>query len=398
LRVLAKFSGFSLAGAVTDIARGDENCHPSSSVDPFWTVARRLPWPHEERQVLRRRSSLASMRWRPWLPPLGFLVLSILLTGSLWVVPYLPTNDGPEWVFASHIENHYGDEGAHYPLQYVPALQFAARGFTVLYDPFEDWLGWQRGLQVALTVTVLLVSWGFVALVYAVDPRRWALAFLGFPLALSWELYMGFWAFVVGSGLGLLVLAIAVRLREPTWRGRALLSLLLLVQATAHVFTAVLTGGALLCLAVARAPRGKWLAELGRVALVGLPASGILVASVLVGGRATSVTFMGEFGRLPWRDVVAILPQTVAPGPLGRALFVVAGVATAAAIAVARARKPETDACDRAFGVAAAMLLLAGLLAPMDVPGWQFFSQRFFPRGAALALVALPLDCLPHTA
>lgn len=81
------------------------------------------------------------MRWRPWPPLLGFLFLSALLVGSLWIVPYLPTNDGPEWVFASHIENHYSDPDARYPLVYAPALQFAGRGFTVLYDPFESWLG-----------------------------------------------------------------------------------------------------------------------------------------------------------------------------------------------------------------------------------------------------------------
>ena len=338
------------------------------------------------------------MRWRRSLPPLAFFFLSVLLASSLWIVPYLPTNDGPEWVFASHIENHYGDPDAHYPLQYVPALQFAARGFTVLYDPFEDWLGWQRGLQVALSLTVLLASWGFVVLVRAVEPRRWALGFLGFPLALSWELYMGFWAFVVGSGLGLFVLAFAVRLREPGWRSRALLSLLLFVQAIAHVFTAVLTGGALLCLALCRARRGERLAELARVSLIGLPASGILAASVLASGRATKMAFVGGFERLPWSQAIAIFPQIVAPGPLLRALLVVTGAGAASAYALSRARRPETGPSDRGLGLAAAAFLLAAVLAPMNVPGWQFFSPRFAPLGVALAVVALPLERLPDRA
>ncbi|MGO8996870.1 MAG: hypothetical protein ACLQVI_26450 [Polyangiaceae bacterium] len=334
------------------------------------------------------------MRWRPWPPLLGFLFLSALLVGSLWIVPYLPTNDGPEWVFASHIENHYSDPDARYPLVYAPALQFAGRGFTVLYDPFESWLGWQRGLQVALSLTVLLAAWGFVALVSAVEPRRWALGFLGFPLALSWELYMGFWAFVVGSGLGLLILALAVRLGETTWKGRALLSLLLFVQAVMHVFSAVLTGGALACLALARAPRGRRLPELGLTVLVGLPAAGILVAAMRAGAGATQMTFAQGFRRLAWRDAAAIFPQTVAPGSLARALVVLACVVVAAGVALARARKSETDPRDRGLGVAAALLLLASICAPVDVPGWQGFSQRFLPLGVALAFAVLPLEKL----
>ncbi len=340
------------------------------------------------------------MRW-PWLPrlsPLGFLALSLLLVGALWVVPYLPTNDGPEWVFASHIENHYADPDAHYPLEYVPALQFAARGFTLLYDPFEAWLGWQRGLQVALTLVVLLAAWGFVALVRAIDPRRWALGFLGFPLALSWELYMGFWAFMVGSGLGLLLLALAVRLRAPTWRGRALLAFLLFVQAVAHVFTAVLTGAALLALLLTRAERGRRFGELARVALMGLPAIGVLVASVLVSHRATNVAFMEGFGRLPWSDVFAILPQTVTPGSFGRAVFVLAGMGAAAGVVLLRARSPETSAVDRGLGALGLLFLAAGVLAPMDVPGWQFFSPRFFPLGATLVVAVLPLERLSPAA
>lgn len=196
--------------------------------------------------------------WPPTriLAGLGFPLLSALLVGSFWVVPYLPTNDGPEWVYVTHMENHYGDPGSIYRDYYVPALQFASRGFTLLYGPFEAWLGWQHGLQVTLGVMALMAAWGFVALVWALDPRRWALGFLGFPLALSWGLYMGVWAYVAASGFGLFVLAFAVREREPAWPRRVVLSLLLTVQAAAHVFSAVVTGSVLLLLFLSRAPRG----------------------------------------------------------------------------------------------------------------------------------------------
>ena len=37
------------------------------------------------------------------------LVASVGLVYSLWVVPYIPTSDGPQHVLSSHIENHYAD-------------------------------------------------------------------------------------------------------------------------------------------------------------------------------------------------------------------------------------------------------------------------------------------------
>jgi hypothetical protein len=335
------------------------------------------------------------MRKGGLLPGLAFLALSVLLVGTMWIVPYLPTNDGPEWVFATHAENHYGDPGTIYRDVLTPALQFASRGFTPLYGPFDAWLGWRRGLQVALSLTALLSAWGFVALVRALHRERWALGFLGFPLALTWELYMGLWAFVVSTAVGILVLAVAVRVREPTWRGRVLLSLLLLVNAVAHVFGAVLTGGAVLLLSLARAPRGGRAKEALWVLLTGLPAAGILLATYLVSRNLTLAPFAHDFGRMTWANAAASFPRTVAPGPLVRALLVTLAVVLASALALARATKAETSASDRGLGVAAVVLILLGAFAPFQIPGWQAFSQRFVPMGALLVMAVVPIERAP---
>jgi hypothetical protein len=329
-----------------------------------------------------------------WLSCTAFVLLSALLVGTIWVVPYLPTNDGPQWIFAVHAENHYGDPGTLYRDIFVPTLQFASRGFTAICGPLEAWLGWRHGLQASLSVTVLLVAWGFVALVRALDPRRLALGYLGFPLALSWTFYMGLWAFVVSTAIGLFALALAVRLREPTWKGRALLSLALLVQAVAHVFGAVLTGAAILSLSLARTPRGRRLAELGRVALTGLPAMAVLAACWMVSRDLPHMALSQGFDRFGWLDTLAMLPRTVAPGPLVRATVVSLGVVAAVVVALARSRRDDTDAADRGLGVAAAIFLLAAALAPFQIPGWQAFSQRFVSIGVALAVAVLPIERL----
>ncbi len=332
------------------------------------------------------------MRLGRWGYAAGYIVLSIAVIGSLWVIPYLPTNEGPEWVFATHVENHYLDPGTPYWAAFAPALQFASRGFAMFYGPLEAWLGWQRGLQVALSMVVCVVGWGFVALVRAIDPRRSALGFLGFPLALSWSLYMGLWSFVIATGFGLVVIGVAAQMRAPTWRGRAALAFLLLLVAVTHVFGAVLTGLAILCLFVVRAKTDDRLDELGRLALMGLPTACILVGAALVANQAGAPILTEPFAYLPWRHAAAALPQTLVPGPLPRALLVTTAIAVAACLAAVRARRDDTSTIDRGLGVAAILLLLVGTLAPLRVPGCWFFSQHFLPLGATLAFAIVPVE------
>ncbi len=323
----------------------------------------------------------------------AFAILSVLLAGTVWIVPYLPTNDGPEWVYATHMENHYADPGSPYPEVYVPALQFAARGFTALYDPLEAMFGWQRGLQVALTIVVLASAWAFAVMVVALDRRRWPLAFLGFPLALSWPFYMGFWAFSLGTALGFVVIAMARR-SGSGWRGGAVLAAMLLVQAVVHVFPAVLTGAAVLALAAAGARAGDRLKATARAAAIGIPAACVLLASMLTSREARTLPFATTAARLPMAEALSLFPRTLAPGPSLRADLVTLGVLVAAGAGVYRATRDTVDPAVRGLSVCAGALLCAGFFAPTDIPGWQGFAPRFVPLGAALALALLPIERL----
>jgi len=333
------------------------------------------------------------------LTALGFAVLSIALVGSLWAVPYLPTNDGPESVFAVHMENHFGDDGVIYPEVFTPAPQFAGRGFTVLFEPLEESLGWERGLQVALSIIVLIYAWGFVALVHAIDPRRAPVAFLGFPLALSWSLYMGFFAFVLSSGVGLLILAFAIGDRGAGTARRALVASLLLLQAFLHMFGAIVTGVVLATIRVARAPRGARFAEISKVALTGLPAAGLVVAAVVVARRgAAEAAFSRSFAFVPLREALAMWPRTAAPGSLASALAVTVLVVGCVLLGGARVGRAGTSVTDRAVAVLAIAFLLASVFAPRDVPGWQCFAERFVGIGLVLAIVGLPFEQAPRGA
>ncbi len=321
----------------------------------------------------------------------GLLFLSLLTVGSLWVVRYLPTNDGPESVLAVHIENHFGDPGTIYRDVFRPAPQFAGRGFTILYEPLEDLLGWQRGLSVALSVLVLVNAWGLVALVRAVAPGRLPLAFLGFPLALSWPLYMGFFAFVLASGVGLFILGAS--LRPLTTMRRVVLGAALLLQAFLHMFPAILTGLVMLVVLTTAAPRGERRKEALKVAAMGTPAALLVLAAFLVArGAAVGAAFSEGLAFAPLAVSLAAWPRTVAPGPFVRALVVTVGLTVAVVFGVARAARRGATPVDRALALAGAALLLLGLLAPRDLPGWQCFCERFVGLGICLTLACLPLE------
>ncbi len=262
--------------------------------------------------------------------------------------------------------------------------------------PLEAWLGWRLGLSCSLAIIVLATAIGFACLVRAVEPRRWPVAFLGFPLALSWELYMGFFPFTVGSALGLLVLALAVAWREPARLRPVVLAFLLFLQAICHVFTAALTGLVLAALLVARTP-GGWRARAReglRVALIGAPAAGILLVAVLDRGSQVSTPFAHETLVQPLLMSLAELPRLVAPGPWWRGLLLLLVVGVAVVLGALRLGRKEANATDATFLVAGVTLLAAGALTPLHVPGWQFFSPRFLLLGVFLCLATIPVERL----
>jgi hypothetical protein len=129
---------------------------------------------------------------------------------------------------------------------------------------------------------------------------------------------------------------------------------------------------------------------------MGLPAAAIALASVAVAhaNAVTSLAFATEVLWLPWRKALAILPQTVWPGPLLRAVVASALIGVASASAALRAVRKSASAVDRGLGIAGAVFLLAVVFAPTTVPGWQFLSQRFVSAGVALALAVVPLERL----
>jgi hypothetical protein len=320
------------------------------------------------------------------------------LLAALWCVDYLPTQDGPQHVFSAYAAHRLADPERGYGRFLERASPVTNLGFATLYGALEPLLPWRRALAAALGVQVALWSAGAFALARALAPGR---AWLGVALsaaALQWSLYMGLFSFHLATGLGLVVLPVAVA--PPRWTSRRalLLSALLLLQALCHVVAALATGGALAALALFRAPPGGRLRALARVAAIGAPAACVALALARVGLETLGDLNQGTTGPVlrpgpaPWWA----LGKCLASGPAWRAwpLTLLALASPVVALALRARRSPE----DRALLVAGTALVAAAAALPLHVRAWDFFSVRFLPLGVACLVVALPFERLAPAA
>jgi hypothetical protein len=283
--------------------------------------------------------------------------------------------------------------------QLVPNLRVTYYGFDALFMPLEAALGWQNALRLSLSIITLVFAWGFVALSRSLHrPSAPWLGLLGFPLALSWHLYAGFFAYLMASGLGLWILAWGRNTRGPL--GRCALGLALFVQAIAHVFAFVLTFGVLLVAVAMPSAAGKderWQRRWRRawpVALLGLPGLALGVGTAL--GTYEKNNFDLELTWLGPLELAHQLPKLMFPGPGWRA-WLSFGLLLAATAALFRPERWRTLTLQhRTFSLLGIVLLVLAMVLPFHLPSWQFFSPRMLPLGLALLIVGMGSLSLPR--
>lgn len=339
-------------------------------------------------------------------PRMGWslLVIALALTSapvlwSLWANDVFLLHDGPQHVMLGHLENVYDASGSRYQLYLERGAPISSRGFSELFEPLDRWLGWRTALRCSLTLALLLWMVGFAVLVATLHRRRLWLALLASATAMQWSVYMGFWSFMIANGFGFLVIAWAASRKEPTVVRSIGLGALLLLQAIMHTFSAMLTGVFLLALVMSRPRRARGLATL---VVVSLPAAIVAVASAMSQDEAMALQF--DFPPMAWLslgDQIYLFHETLAVGPFWRslpaALMGLAGVV--AGIAVGRVEDPEkaTLPTFRPLAGAAAVLMLAGMVMPINTESWQFLSPRFLPLGLMLGAACFPLERLRAT-
>ena len=317
---------------------------------------------------------------------LAAVVFAVFVVAVLAVVDYLPTRDGPNAIFFGWLQNHFDDVNTHYRTFLRPGTPATALGFHLVFASLEVLLPWQMAVRVTLALTGLLFGSCYFWLVRTLNPRRWVVGLLGFALAPQWALYLGWFSFVIATGLSFAVLAMALKGWPWSSDRRFVIALLLTVVGVAHIVPALLLLAALLCLAVARAESGRRVREAAWLLAMAAPLFGILFVTV----DETTLAMLSQTTAVSLGDRLQLWLRGFVAGPLWRG----ATVAALALAGAASAWRSGRSAQERGLAVMAAALLGLGLVLPLGSEAGEWLSLWLLPLGFMLGLALLPTERL----
>ncbi len=305
----------------------------------------------------------------------GLAITSVMLVASLWSIELLPMHDGPQHIYMGHLSEVWDDPAWDLQRWLDRGGTITSLGFHVLFVAFDRLMDWRPATMAALTVAALLQAWAFFAFARRANPGAPWVGVIGAAAAVPWSMYMGFLSFTLATALHWLVLALCVV--EGAWslRRRAVLSLLLLGAAVAHIFAGALTGVFVLVFALVRVERSERLRELGRVVLMGLPAFLVAVGIALtLLGPQTDMYNVVPWDR--WWNRFTVLPRMYVPGPAWRwgGAWVLAAIGCVGAARLAR----ESSIARAVLGSSLVGIFVA-IALPLTFAGWQLFPPRLLP-------------------
>jgi hypothetical protein len=186
------------------------------------------------------------------------IALAAAMLGSLWIVDYVPTSDGPNHVLSGWLSVHLHDPGRGYDAFVERGAPVSNWAFHAVFSALLRVLGWRDALRVTLSIGALLWASGFASVVLALRRERAVVGLLGFATALSWAFYMGLFSYWMTIGIDLLVLGFFLRRRIPSLPEWAAVGAALWLAMLAHSFAAMLLGLMLGVVALLRpAPRAE---------------------------------------------------------------------------------------------------------------------------------------------
>lgn len=324
---------------------------------------------------------------------LGFWVVAGLVAATavaaVWVVDYIPTNDGPEHVLHAHLVNQWRDDPEALRDYLERSSNVTNQGFAVLLAPLERLFPWRTALRLGQSVMVLLWGGALLALAWAVDRRRRWLGLAGFATCFNALFYLGFFNYYVAQALGFAVLAIAWRVRHRVRHLALVTGLGLLLVAIAHAFAAIVTGVLLVVLVVPSQAAGQRWRALVAVGLAGLPAAVIALLTAaapidvdIAVDQVLPSALLSELGELPGYAFGL---------PIWGAIPVM-GFGVLAPLRALAAHRDERLRGRGHLAVIALVAIGASLLSPLSLPGWQVISPRLLVVGLALGWVTWPAE------
>lgn len=328
-----------------------------------------------------RTRFIASIAW--------LLSLAVCL-GCVASSSILLSNDGPQAAFTTFADAHLDDPALIYQHQFLPGLGLTGHGFSAIYSPLLSLVSSRTALMLFQGLLIVLLALGGAVVArfrrHALDPT--VLASLTLPFA--WPMYMGFYAYCVGTAIGLWTLAYLLHHATLNLIPRVVLFLLLLVQVLAHPMAALVTLVLVLLILTARQlPKGApaLRSELPWMALYASPTILVFAALATAKSSLSQVAYSQATEWLPMREWLMTIPRIVVPGSTFLGWFVLVLSIAGATIGAFHARR-SGNADERALAVGTLGLFAFSILGPMHLSGWQFFAPRFLWLPVCLGLSA----------
>ncbi len=318
-------------------------------------------------------------------------VLAVLLL--VYVVDYLPTNDGPQHAYVGFLSGHSHEEPFS---RYYARSWPLAQSWYVVFSNLEALIGWREAYRMAIALTLLSWTLGSAAIVCALPRERRVLILVASIGASQWAVYMGFFPWLCSAGMGLGSIALVMPDEGDVPRRRRWISMgaLLFLASSVHPFGGQLGGAGVLAHTLLAVPRSGWRARLPWLAAVGtFPVIVTVSAAMGVADAALHPVMIGHRSYYPpWADRLRGFSWFYAAGPWYRGWPPVVVAAAGSMAALLRIRK--LLARERALVLVAALYTTMALLAPRHGSVWQNFSPRFVPPAVLLWSLLLPLERL----
>jgi hypothetical protein len=326
------------------------------------------------------------LRWFWWLGSAAGLV------GIAWVllcIPILPTHDGPQHIYAAWLLNHWSEMAWVHPLLELNGGRITSYGFDLIFRPLESFLPWRLATQLTLAIIATTFASGVIAATSAATPNQRVRTFTWFalPAAIPWMMYMGYFNYLAGLALCGWALYLAIRLVKAHESGKARardmfaggLAALMLVQAVAHSFAAVVTGLLLFFLGSAAALGARSWRLLFCFAPAAVPVA--VISWLTTRGVANTDLAVNVLDSAQRMDLAT---STLAGGSAPGSFFLL-GVAVSGGVAgIVGGRQ----AWARGLGVAALIMAAIYAFAPFDIPGWQVFAPRWGVPAVVAGVIA----------
>jgi hypothetical protein len=311
------------------------------------------------------------------------LILSVLVVGVLWSVPYVATHDGPNHIASCVLEKRAQDPANPVSRWIQPGSPITYHGYHSICAALEGVAGWRWAHRLTLTLIALFFALAYDYCARGLD-RTHPLRLLGFGFALPWAMYMGFFDYLLASAMLFFVAGFLIRrehLRAIEWIeiGAAILAVALV-----HVFVAAALGPLVVLLTVMREAPAERVKALGKSILAGAPA--MLLALSARGGTDAGDSSVWPEGI----DRLRQLGATALGGSESRTWVPIAFAFAALTLGGHELWKRRAISARAIVGLYGALLMIAYFAAPLHMDRWAFFSPRFAFLALAVSPLALP--------